>query len=351
MKRVLYRQHHFPVLQNRVYDTKERALQCQTGELKIVEDQRTGLIYNDLFRPELVVYDANYDNEQGLSHHFQQHLAQVADLVKEELGKDRLIEVGCGKGYFLEMLLSQGVDVKGFDATYSGNNPCIVKQHFAPGVIKRSAKGLILRHVLEHIPNPVDFLFQLKQANGGHGLIYIEVPCFDWICERRAWFDIFYEHVNYFRLSDFQGMFGKIENSGRFFGQQYLFVVADLASLRIPTYDPFQAINFPSDFLAVLSNKDTRRSKGPVCIWGGASKGVIFSLLRAREGQPVDFAIDINPAKQDRFLPTTGLLVHSPESGLKRLPDTATIYVMNSNYINEIKELSNYKYNYIGIDQ
>jgi hypothetical protein len=88
-----------------------------------------------------------------------------------------------------------------------------------------------------------------------------------------------------------------------------------------------------------------------VCVWGGASKGVIFSLLRQRAGYAVDVVIDVNPAKQGRYLPGTGLLVHSPATGLASLPSGSPIYVMNSNYLEEIKAMSNHQYHYIGIDQ
>jgi hypothetical protein len=97
-------------------------------------------------------------------------------------GCNSIIEVGCGKGFFLEMLLGEGWDVTGFDPTYEGYNPKILKHYFEPSV-GIQAKGLVLRHVLEHIQDPSSFLYQLKTANGGNGKIYIEVPCFDWICE------------------------------------------------------------------------------------------------------------------------------------------------------------------------
>jgi len=38
--------------------------------------------------------------------------------------------------------------------------------------------GLILRHVLEHIQNPIKFLQELSLANKEKGRVYIEVPCF-----------------------------------------------------------------------------------------------------------------------------------------------------------------------------
>ena len=56
--------------------------------------------------------------------------------------------------------------------------------------------------------------------------------------------------------------------------------------------------------------------------------------------------IDINYSKQDKFLPVTGLKVYSPSQGMRILKDGATVYVMNSNYLAEIKEMTNHRFNY-----
>lgn len=349
MTRPLYRQAQFPVLQNRVYSSIEEATGCPKGDIAIAQDLDTGLVYNAAFCPELMVYDTDYNNEQSISGAFQSHLDEVAKVIEAQMGKTGLVEVGCGKGFFLELLLKRGFEVTGFDSTYDGDNPRVVNRHFEQGIIKSPFRGLILRHVLEHIPSPIDFLFRLRQANGNQGLIYIEVPCFDWIMRRRAYFDIYYEHVNYFRLSDFHRMFGRVIESGRFFGDQYLYVIADLTTLRTPWLDEFDAFEFPSDFLAGLSGGQQKEKS--VCVWGGASKGVIFSLLRERMGMPIDMVIDINPAKRGKYLPGTGLQVQSPTEALEKLAAGSSIYVMNSNYLEEIKTMSNNRYHYIEIDQ
>ncbi len=163
-----------------------------------MEDLKTGLVYNAAFDPALIVYDAQYQNEQAHSSHFRSHLNTVAEIVLARLGYENLVEVGCGKGYFLEMLQERGAAMSGFDPTYEGSNPAIQRCYFGAG-LGIHCRGLILRHVLEHIPDPYHFLAALRDANSGQGLIYIEVPCLDWICKERAWFDIFYEHVNYFK--------------------------------------------------------------------------------------------------------------------------------------------------------
>jgi len=349
MTRVLYKESDLPILQNRVYGTYEEAIHCPSGDIQIVEDGHSGLIYNAAFRHELIHYDSNYNNEQANSTFFQQHLTDVKEIIRRELGHQELLEIGCGKGFFFEMLISDGFDVTGFDPSYEGRNPRIVKEYFKPGAMKPS-RGLILRHVLEHVPDPYRFLCDLRDANGGAGPIYIEVPCFDWICEKRAWFDIFYEHVNYFRMVDFSKMFGSVYSSGKLFGDQYLYVVADLATLVAPKYEKRDEIHFPEDFLASLTSQEQNRTQQSAVVWGGASKGVIFSLLRERIGKPVSAVVDINPEKQGKFLPVTGLQVLSAESLLSQYPEGAIVYVMNSNYIDEISKMTNGRFQLAAID-
>jgi SAM-dependent methyltransferase len=352
--RELYRVEQLPVFQNRMFATPEEAKQCSKGDVVLVQDLRTGLIFNKAFRPELMQYDANYQNEQAVSSIFRAHLENVSELIHKHFHDHTLIEVGCGKGYFLEHLYEQGFDIIGVDPTYEGENPRILKEYFNPELGLR-ADGIILRHVLEHIQNPVDFLAMLRDANGGAGKIYIEVPCFEWICQRRAWFDIFYEHVNYFRLSDFYRIFGRVYEAGHTFGGQYLYIIADLATVQEPVYDASDAFEFPSDFLSTVDyyvNKlaAQRSAQRASTIWGSASKGVIFALFMERAGVGIEFVIDINPAKQGKYLASTGLKVRAPEEVLAQLEPGAEILVMNSNYLSEIRELTNNKFNLLTVD-
>ena len=107
-------------------------------------------------------------------------------------------------------------------------------------------------------------------------------------------------------------MFGNVIECGRLFGDQYLYVVADIASLRKPVIDRNDRVAFPADLTAPFQN---RPEHNIAAIWGGASKGVIFSLMmKNRMGHPVTTVIDINPAKQGRYLPVTGLRVQPPQS-------------------------------------
>lgn len=341
MKRLneLFRAEGMPVFQNRMYVTASEAQLCTKGDVVLVQDLETGLIYNREFDPSLVVYDRNYQNEQANSAAFRKHLEDVVSLFVNHLPGRSLIEVGCGKGGFLEQLASVGFSITGMDPAYEGDNPAIRKEYFTldSSVL---ADAVILRHVLEHIPDPVSFLSGIRDANGGKGLIYIEVPCFDWILANQSWFDVFYEHVNYFRMVDFFRLFGRIVVAKHSFGGQYLSILADLSTLREPRCDENPMV-FPSTFLdgACLHAERIKNAPStPSVIWGGASKGVIFAIHMLRHSASVEAIVDINPSKQGKFVAVTGIQVESPEEMLKRFACPLDIIVMNPNYLTEIRE-------------
>lgn len=77
---------------------------------------------------------------------------------------------------------------------------------------------------------------------------------------------------------------------------------------------------------------------------------MIFALLMERNSSPVRTLIDINPAKQGKFVAATGLQVCAPEQVLPSLPPKSPIYVMNSNYMDEIMQMTHNAYTYIGVD-
>jgi len=344
--RKLYEVKDIPIFQHHMYNKKNDALNCPKGDVLLVEDLSTGFVYNQSFNSNLMVYDENYQNEQGCSSNFLSHLEIVSKIIKQQLGTNSIIEVGCGQGTFLELLQRKGFKITGFDPAYQRTNKNIIKKPFDK---KHSIKseGLILRHVLEHIKSPYEFLNNLRLANDGKGKIYIEVPCLNWIIKNKAWYDIYYEHVNYFRLSDLTNMFNTVYDFGRLFGNQYIYIVADLSSLKRPIFNKNNSVKFPKEFIKDNNPiKENINSYKKSFVWGGGSKGVIFILLKRRFGYKIDGIVDINPAKQGKYIPAVGEKVLSPKEAGEKFPEGSNCYVMNFNYFNEIKEMSNNKYNY-----
>jgi hypothetical protein len=151
----------------------------------------------------------------------------------------------------------------------------------------------VLRHVLEHVQDPAGFLAGLRESNGGGRKIYVEVPCMDWIADHHAWFDIFYEHVNYFRLADFKRLFGTVHEAGHCFSGPYLYVVADLASLKVLSEPAASALfDLPAGFMSAIDDVCARLSKqggaSPAsasrarAVWGGRRRGDLLAVHGTR---------------------------------------------------------------------
>jgi SAM-dependent methyltransferase len=348
--RELLRLENVPVYQNKTFDTVTAACSCPRGDVLLAQDEDSGLVSNVAFDAAKLNYDASYQNEQGHSLAFQEHLSEVLATIDRQFRSARILEIGCGKGAFLDQLRQDGHDAWGVDPAYEGDAQYIVKAPFEPGLGIRG-DAIVMRHVLEHIPRPLAFLDSIRQTNGNRGKIYIEVPCLDWILRKRAWFDVFYEHVNYFRLADFDRMFGAVRESGHLFGGQYLYAVADLASLRNPAQEgATERVDVPADFFASIDSCVTRSAAPQRVVWGGAAKGVMFSHHVLARGLCLDFVIDINPAKQGKFLAACGLPVVAPQEGLQRLHRDADIFVMNTNYLNEIRTMAGPERHYVPVD-
>ncbi|PTT89847.1 methyltransferase, partial [Pseudomonas sp. HMWF005] len=173
MQHELYRASGLPVLQNRTFATAEQAQSSDSGDIVLVQDDQSGLIFNQVFDASKLSYDVDYQNEQAHSVQFRQHLNAVEAILSLHFKGQTLIEVGCGKGYFLEMLREQGYAITGIDPSYEGDSPDVIKAPFTRE-LGLAADAIVLRHVLEHLHDPVAFLAEMAAANQG-GQIYIEV--------------------------------------------------------------------------------------------------------------------------------------------------------------------------------
>jgi len=342
----LYRAAGIPAMQNKLFPNKVEALAAPATSLELAQDE-TGLVFNRCFDPAVVTYDDSYQNDQGYSLQFQEHLDEASDLCRRYLTrKDNLVvDVGCGKGGFVELLRRKGVNAVGYDNAYQGSSPYIRKSFFS---VDSHDKGdlLTLRHVLEHIPSPWQFLEGIAAANGYQGLLYVEVPDLDWILEHRAYFDLFHEHVNYFRSDDFSRRFGdSIIVQSKSFGGQYLSVVINLECVRYCGQSSLPRESEPdlqAAFAQLSAYEDqtyaSLTDSHKIVIWGAAAKGVVFAAKAPPAiKNKIAYAIDINPSKQGHFMPISGVEVVGPEAGVSRLNPSSLIVIMNPNYEQEIR--------------
>jgi len=333
-----------PIFQNKVYPSYEQARAADKGEVELVQSLISGFVFNKSFKPHIMNYDVHYQNEQANSAVFQEHLNNVLQLLKNlGIADKKVIEVGCGKGVFFEKMLEDGINCWGFDPTYEGNSERIKKEYFDETQKGIDADVIIMRHTLEHITRPFSFLHTIAKANEYKGFLFVEVPTFDWIVNKNAFWDIFYEHCNYFTENSLANMFSDAV-TGSYFGGQYIYLWANLAKIKntIPGNLQFQKFDTSAFENNLKIYKEMLSQPGSFAVWGAGAKGSTFLNLLDQEKKLVQFVIDINPAKQNKFIAGTGHAIYSPEILLKRPVDN--ILIMNENYTEEIKQTIN-KYN------
>lgn len=320
-------------------------------------------VENDAFDSRLIDYSEDYQNSQAYSNKFKEHMKSVLSLLKLEAKQDSLIvEVGCGKGDFVEMVQADGFfKIQGFDASFEGNNSAIEKRYLNKND-RIKADLVVLRHVLEHLPNPYNFLLMLKEVFK-NSKIYIEVPNYDWIIDNKTYFDITYEHVNYFSQKSLRKLFKKSSTRhGLLFDDQYQYVVADLSSLNHEFSELYESENW--EFIsfrdlfpylrADIERLDALAKGCCVYIWGAATKGCLFLAHCKNYNRLIDkvqSAIDQNPHKRGKFLPGSLVKIKSKEEFLETVKENALLIVSNPAYKDEIvAELNAAGLNHIKIE-
>lgn len=336
--KVIYEQRPVPLIQNKVYPKKEDAVNADTIGVTLAQSLDNGFVFSANFSDSIIDYDMHYQNEQSNSSYFKKHLDHVIDIMEaNNTLSDKVVEIGCGKAFFLDMLLDRGVDIIGFDPTYEGHSPKVVKDFFSDKYSDIGAGFIILRHTLEHISAPYDFIKTIAAANKHKGKIYIEVPTFEWIMEHNAIEDVFYEHCNYFTLETLQMLFKK-SVGGHFFNGQYIYVIADLADVK-EELEVRNIVPYEVKFQEKLKEYDALLNRLPnIAIWGAGAKGSTFLNLLDKDAQKIKFVVDINPKKQHRYTGGTGHYIIKPQElegkGIEH------IIVMNENYLDEIKAVT-----------
>ncbi|NES21025.1 MAG: class I SAM-dependent methyltransferase [Symploca sp. SIO3E6] len=356
-----------PVYCNLLWPEQQAARNCPKGDIKLAFCPSCGFITNVAFDPAKLGYSQDYENSLHYSPRFQEYAQSLANgLVENHHLYDKdIIEIGCGKGDFLISLCELGNNRGvGFDPSYVPRSEHssmedqvqFVQDFYSEDYQDYQADLIACRHTLEHIPNPADLLYSLRQSIGNRlsTRVFFEVPnALDTFRNLAVW-DIIYEHCCYFAptslIKAFTSCGFKVSNVREEFGGQFLCLEAVPTDTEEPVtnerQDEVEALSrdiaaFTTKFNAKVETwqqelaQITQAGK-KVVVWGAGSKGVTFlNILKLQD--VVEYAVDLNPRKQGMYVAGTGQKIVPPELMRDYKPDV--VIVVNPLYEQEIRQL------------
>ena len=348
-----------PVMQNVVFQNRAEAQRSPRGVLALSVCGDCGFAFNSQFDEQRLQYDARYDNTVR-SAAFAEYYAEIADYLDAKLSLDGkfVVDVGCGKGTFLEVLCGKfprcegkGIDPSVDENAATADNLEFIRDIIRPEHLTRKLDLVLCRHVLEHIPDPVAFLRSLRKTLPTGVSFFVEVPDLDWILEAGAFWDFCYEHCNYFTAQSLATALNaagfRVSSVKLSFGGQYLWaegVLSDSVPFAEETRDVLsRARRYSRQERALIEAVCTRLRRAVEqgtrsVLWGMATKGVLFANLCDPERLLIGACVDKNEAKQGFFIAGAGHRIDSPTVLSEHAGQALDIYVMNPNYALEIKE-------------
>ncbi len=254
----------------------------------------------------------------------------------------KVLEIGCGDGFFLHALTEAGALAYGVEPSVGQRQVAASRGLAVEGGVlsqgRRLAAGpfdaFVTRQVLEHVDDVRDFLLTVRANLAPRAAGLVEVPNLDTLVSGKRFFDFIPEHVNYFsprtlrlalELAGFEVIGLDLVDNGeslralvRWHGVTDYSDLADrVTSLRADV----------SKFVA-----DCRALGKRVAIWGAGGKGI--SMLAVIDLEGIEVLVDGDPGKRGNFTPTSHLRVESPSELVER--GIGAVIIMAPAYEREI---------------
>jgi len=291
-------------------------------DLRVFECRRCGFVQltEDLgstFYDDYVMTASHSPQMQA----FQQ--AQAANFVERYGLRDRrVVEVGCGDGTYMECLARAGAIPAGIEPSRRFRELALSRglQAFAGYVTAESPipdgpyDGFTTRQVLEHVPDPHDFLQGIRASLTMHAAGLVEVPSLEQALEHQRFYDFFPDHLNYFSqrtlrvVLELNGFV--VDTVERGMNGEYNVACVRVAAPAKQSDLQEHTNRIVAELQTFLANE--QRAGRRVAVWGSGGKGV--SALSISQAAGVAYVIDTDPHKHGRYTPVTHFPIVAAET-------------------------------------
>jgi SAM-dependent methyltransferase len=346
--------------------TRDAALSFPCGDIDLGFCRQCGFISNARFDFNAVRYSPDCEESQGYSPTFSAFARMVArNLVeKYHVRNKTIIEIGCGKGHFLNYICSLGSSRGiGFDPAYvpgrndgQNANPDVrfIRDFYSDKYVEYKGDLVCCIMTLEHIANPAELVRTVYRsvADRPEAVVVFQVPDVTRILKGCCFEDIYYEHCSYFSPASLSRLFQRfgfdVLNLQTVYNEQYILLEARTARAgRVDANSSRHHIDamarlisdfqkrYPQD-LRLWDRRLEKYRKGgkKVVLWGGGSKGAAF-LNACKNAAFINYVVDINPFRQQTFMAGTGQRIVEP--GFLEYYQPDVVIIMNGIYRQEIE--------------
>lgn len=269
--------------------------------------------------------------------------AQFGDFVRRyALGGKKLIEIGCGRGEYLEIMARSDMDAHGLEHAEDAVADCVgrglsVSQGFIDSEELRLENGpfeaFMILNFLEHLPDAGSALRGIRSnlVDGGLGLV--EVPSFDMMLRKGLFAEFTTDHLFYFtettlRIALELNGFEVLDCSEVW----HNYILSATVRSR-PRLDMSGIGQSRAQLREELHGFIDRVGAGGVAVWGAGHQALAVLAL-AELGDKVRYVVDSAPFKQGKYTPATHVPIMSPQT-LDDDPVEAVI-VMAASYSDEV---------------
>jgi len=345
-----------PVHVGVTYASQAEARCATIGEIDLCYCSGCRLIFNAAFDASKLDYTPGYDASLTSSDQFIRFLDSIIDRLidRYRLGGKTVLEVGCGAGHFLRRLCQRaGCHGIGIDPALPRESIEQVGDHtirwirsrFGPEHADLPCDLLCGLDMFEHLPEPYAFLRSLRAVlpRAGGTPVYFESPNRDHVFDAGSGWSVYYEQCAHYDVPTIHGLFAR---SG--------FEVVHVAPCERNTQclsieavakpvDPSHMIRTSESagvvprHLATFGVTQQQRVRHwqhrladwsaagkDVVLWGSGGKGINF-LNTVPGAERIGRVVDVNPARQGRYLPRAGQRIIAPVELIDAPPSVVLI--------------------------
>jgi SAM-dependent methyltransferase len=356
-----------PVQVGMLHDSAADARSAITGSVALVYCPRCAMVHNRRFEPDKMTLQPGYEVQLVHSPMFREFLHEVAERLirRYHLRGKNIVDVGCGAGHFLQLLCERGGNLGvGIDPTLPASRRItlspgemqLIRDCFGEKYAACDFDFVVSQSVLENVAAPMSFLRSIrKMLLRTRGQAYFEVFNAYRAFEDGETWSLCYEQCNYYSLRSFTEMirsagFQILDAAGCYGQNQYIYVEARVNNSRPAVINgeacfelPTPLAKYSSVHAAKVSNwwkriDQYRAERKRVAVWGSGGKSICF-LNTIHAPDVFRFVIDVNPARQGKFMPGSGQPILSPNYLNKDRPEV--VIVTNPLYEQEIRAIVN----------